>query len=84
MRKLAKWALVKGVGAIVLFFFCTGTGYVYRTYECRTDLQTIYVAAPGYSVQGGAIPNRLYEMQVTRCTLPEQWGGQRDALRGYP
>ena len=84
MKRIAKSLMLRLFGAFVLFFFCTGTGYVYRTWECRSDLQSIYVAAPGYSVQDGAIPNRLYEMQVTRCTLPEQWGGQREPLRGYP
>jgi hypothetical protein len=81
--KVAKNFMLRIFGAFVLFFFCTGTGYVYRTWECRSDLQTIYIAAPGYQHQGG-LPSKLYEVSVTRCTLPAQWGGQRDALRGYP
>jgi hypothetical protein len=82
--KIAKNLMLRLFGAVVLFFFCTGTGYVYRTWECRSDLETIYVAAPGYKARDGILPRRLYEMKVTRCTLPEQWGGQREPLTGFP
>jgi hypothetical protein len=81
--KVAKNFMLRIFGAFVLFFFCTGTGYVYRTWECRSDLQTIYIAAPGYQHQG-ELPSKLYEVSVTRCTLPEQWGGQRSPLTRYP
>lgn len=81
--KVAKNLMLRLFGAFVLFFFCTGTGYVYRTWECRSDQQTIYIAAPGYQQQG-TTPDKLYEVSVTRCTLPEQWGGQRGPLTRFP
>lgn len=68
---------------VLVFFAGNGFGYVFRTYECRSDRVRIYVAAPGYEVEQG-IPAKLYRMQVTRCTLPEQWGGDREPLEGYP
>jgi hypothetical protein len=81
--KIAKNLMLRLFGAVVLFFFCTGTGYVYRTYECRSDRVRVYVAAPGYEVDQG-IPERLYAMHVTKCTLPQQWGGDLEPLEGYP
>lgn len=80
LQSVAGWAL----RALVVFLIGTGLGYVGRTYECRNDRATIYVAAPGYQAHDGAIPEKLYEMTVTRCTLPEQWGGQREPLTRYP
>lgn len=71
------------VWAVLVFFTGNGLGYVFRTYECRTDRVRIYVAAPGYEVEQG-IPAKLYAMNVTRCTLPAQWGGDREPLEGYP
>lgn len=75
----ARWVLA----ALMVFIMGNGIGYIGRTYECRTDRVRIYVAAPGYEVEQG-IPERLYAMQVTRCTLPEQWGGDREPLETYP
>lgn len=72
------------VFTILVFMTGNGLGYVFRTYECRLDRIQIYVAAPGFEAINGEIPDRLYAMQVTRCTLPEQWGGDRGPLDGYP
>lgn len=82
--RVAKSIFLRIFGALVLFFFCTGAGYVYRTWECRSDQRTIYIAAPGYLEQQGVLPDKLYEVEVTRCTLPEQWGGQREPLDRFP
>lgn len=78
-RGFARWV----IGALLVFITGNGLGYVLRTYECRNDRVRIYVAAPGYEVDQG-IPEKLYAMQVTRCTLPQQWGGDREPLEGYP
>lgn len=82
--KAAKREMLRLFGGLVLFFFTIGSGYVYRTWECRSDLQKIYVAAPGYQAADGELPGKLYALQVTRCTLPEQWGGHREPAAGYP
>lgn len=78
-KGIARWI----IGALMVFVMGNGIGYIGRTYECRSDRVRIYVAAPGYEVDQG-IPERLYAMQVTKCTLPEQWGGDREPLEGYP
>lgn len=86
--KFAKRTLARLMALLVLFpagvGLNVGFGYVLRTYECRNDRVRIYVAAPGYETTGADIPARLYAMQVTKCTLPEQWGGYREPLEGYP
>ncbi|PVZ19938.1 MULTISPECIES: hypothetical protein [unclassified Pseudomonas] len=79
-KLLARWA----VGGAVIFLVGNGLGYIGRTYECRSDRVRIYVAAPGYEAKGEEIPSKLYGLDVTRCTLPEQWGGYREPLEGYP
>lgn len=79
-RNIARWI----AGALVMFVMGNGIGYVTRTYECRNDRVRIYVAAPGYEASKDELPRKLYSMKVTRCTLPEQWGGQREPLEGYP
>ena len=81
--KIAKGFARWFIGALVVFIMGNGIGYVARTYECRSDRVRIYVAALGYKVEQG-IPKRLYAMQVTRCTLPQQWGGDREPPEGYP
>ncbi|NBB11807.1 hypothetical protein [Pseudomonas sp. SLFW] len=79
VKGLTRWICA----ALAVFIMGNGLGYVFRTYECRTDRVRIYVAAPGYEVDQG-LPERLYALQVTRCTLPEQWGGDREPLQPYP
>ncbi|WP_273861940.1 hypothetical protein [Pseudomonas sp. LA5] len=69
---------------LVVFLVGTGSGYVTRTWECRNTLQTIYVAAPGFEVGSMQVPAKLYAIEVSACTLPEQWGGHREPLEGYP
>lgn len=78
-KRAMRWMLA----APIVFIVGNGLGYIGRTYECRSDRIRIYVAAPGYEVDQG-IPAKLYPMRVTRCTLPEQWGGDREPLEGYP
>lgn len=78
-KRIAHWVFA----APIVFIVGNGLGYIGRTYECRTDRVRIYVAAPGYEVDQG-IPGKLYAMNVTKCTLPEQWGGDREPLIGYP
>lgn len=81
--RVAKGMARLTVWIVLVFFTGNGLGYVFRTYECRSDRVRIYVAAPGYELEQG-IPAKLYGMQVTRCTLPKQWGGEREPLEGYP
>lgn len=79
-NRFVQWVL-----AALLVFSCgNGAGYMLRTYECRNDRVTIYVAALGYQAESGILPDKLYDMPVTRCTLPQQWGGQREPLTRYP
>ena len=82
--KLAKGFAHWVIGALLVFITGNGLGYVVRTYECRNDRVRIYVAAPGYEARPGELPGRFYSMKVTRCTLPEQWGGDRGPLEGFP
>jgi len=79
-RTVFRWVLA----LIVVFLVGTGSGYVTRTWECRNTLQTIWVAAPGFDAGSMQLPAKLYSLQVTACTLPEQWGGHREPLEGYP
>ncbi|KTT57175.1 hypothetical protein NS337_00595 [Pseudomonas oryzihabitans] len=79
-RTVFRWALA----LIVVFLVGTGSGYVTRTWECRNTLQTIYVAAPGFEMGSMQVPAKLYAIEVSACTLPEQWGGHREPLKGYP
>lgn len=72
------------VASLIVFIVGNGLGYIGRTYECRSDRIRIYVAAPGYESPRDELPKKLYAMNVTRCTLPEQWGGDREPLEGYP
>ncbi|EHK72313.1 hypothetical protein PPL19_05220 [Pseudomonas psychrotolerans L19] len=83
MRRLKQTAKLMLTAALV-FVFGNGLGYLGRTWECRNALQTIWVAAPGYDAGAMQLPEKLYRLQVTACTLPEQWGGQREPLHGYP
>lgn len=82
--KQARFALRWLPALLVVFLVGTGSGYVTRTWECRNTLQTIYVAAPGFEVGSMQVPAKLYAIEVSACTLPEQWGGHRDPLEGYP
>ncbi|RAU40177.1 hypothetical protein [Pseudomonas sp. RIT411] len=82
--KQARFALRWLPALMVVFLVGTGSGYVTRTWECRNTLQTIYVAAPGFEVSSMQVPAKLYAIQVSACTLPEQWGGHREPLEGYP
>lgn len=86
--KFAQRTLMRLMAGAVVFLVGMGLsssfGYVYRTYECRADRVRMYVAAPGYEAKGDEIPAKLYALQVTRCTLPERWGGYREPLEGYP
>ncbi|MBD1553616.1 hypothetical protein [Pseudomonas typographi] len=79
-KGLARWA----VGGLIIFLTGNGIGYVGRTYLCQNDEVRVYVAAPGYEALAGTLPEKLYALQVTRCALPEQWGGDREPLEGYP
>ena len=80
----ARFALRWLPALLVVFLVGTGSGYVTRTWECRHTLQTIYVAAPGFEVGSMQVPAKLYAVEVSACTLPEQWGGHREPLEGYP
>lgn len=80
VRKGVAWLLT----AILLFFVGTGTGYITRTWECRNTLQTIFVAAPGFDLGTMDLPAKLYRIRVSACALPEQWGGDKEPLPGYP
>ncbi|WP_288477147.1 hypothetical protein [uncultured Pseudomonas sp.] len=82
--KQARFALRWLPALLVVFLVGTGSGYVTRTWECRNTLQTIYVAAPGFEVGSMQVPAKLYAIEVSACTLPEQWGGHREPLEGYP
>ena len=82
--KQARFALRWLPALLVVFLVGTGSGYVTRTWECRNTLQTIWVAAPGFEVGSMQMPAKLYAIEVSACTLPEQWGGHREALEGYP
>lgn len=82
--KQARFALRWLPALLVVFLVGTGSGYVTRTWECRNTLQTIYVAAPGFEVGSMQVPAKLYAIEVSACTLPEQWGGHREPLDGYP
>ncbi|WP_144958449.1 hypothetical protein [Pseudomonas oryzihabitans] len=82
--KQARFALRWLPALLVVFLVGTGSGYVTRTWECRNTLQTIYVAAPGFKVGSMQVPAKLYAIEVSACTLPEQWGGHREPLEGYP
>ncbi|MBA1213415.1 hypothetical protein [Pseudomonas oryzihabitans] len=82
--KQARFALRWLPALLVVFLVGTGSGYVTRTWECRNTLQTIWVAAPGFEVGSMQVPAKLYAIEVSACTLPEQWGGQREPLHGYP
>lgn len=82
--KQARFALRWLPALLVVFLVGTGSGYVTRTWECRNTLQTIYVAAPGFEVGSMQVPAKLYAIKVSACTLPEQWGGHREPLEGYP
>lgn len=82
--KQARFALRWLPALLVVFLVGTGSGYVTRTWECRNTLQTIYVAAPGFEVGSMQGPAKLYAIEVSACTLPEQWGGHREPLEGYP
>lgn len=82
--KQARFALRWLPALLVVFLVGTGSGYVTRTWECRNTLQTIYVAAPGFEVGSMQVPSKLYAIEVSACTLPEQWGGHREPLEGYP
>lgn len=80
VKRLSHWLLA----SLIVFVIGNGIGYVGRTWECRGDLQTVYLAAPGYEARHGVLPPKLYEVSVTKCTLPEQWGGDRPAISRYP
>lgn len=82
--KQARFALRWLPALLVVFLVGTGSGYVTRTWECRNTLQTIFVAAPGFAVGSMQVPAKLYAIEVSACTLPEQWGGRKDPLEGYP
>lgn len=82
--KQARFALRWLPALLVVFLVGTGSGYVTRTWECRNTLQTIWVAAPGFEVGSMQVPAKLYAIEVSACTLPEQWGGHRQPLEGYP
>ncbi|MBA1179549.1 hypothetical protein G7008_03430 [Pseudomonas psychrotolerans] len=76
----ARWLLT----CIALLVFGTGLGYFGRTWECRSGTQTVYVAAPGFESGAMDLPAKLYRLQVSSCTLPAQWGGDKPPLEGYP
>ncbi|WP_312380536.1 hypothetical protein [Pseudomonas oryzihabitans] len=82
--KQARFALRWLPALLVVFLVGTGSGYVTRTWECRNTLQTIWVAGPGFEVGSMQVPAKLYAIEVSACTLPEQWGGHREPLEGYP
>jgi len=79
-KSMARWLFA----SLIVFIVGNGLGYIGRTYECRSDRVRVYVAAPGYEAPRDRLPEKLYAMQVTRCALPEQWGGDREPLEGYP
>lgn len=79
-RTVFRWVLA----LVVVFLVGTGSGYVTRTWECRNTLQTIFVAAPGFDIGTMDLPAKLYRIKVSACALPEQWGGHKDPLPGYP
>jgi len=80
IKYLGRWVFA----ALMVFVVGNGLGYMGRTWECRGDRQTVYLAPPGYEAHKGILPPKLYEVEVTKCTLPEQWGGDRPALTRYP
>lgn len=80
VKRLSHWF----IAALIVFVMGNGIGYMGRTIECRGDRQTVYIAPPGYEAHKGILPPKLYEVSVTKCTLPAQWGGDRPALTRYP
>lgn len=82
--KHARFALRWIPALIVVFLVGNGSGYFTRTWECRNTLQTIYVAGPDFDAGVMELPVKLYAIEVSACTLPEQWGGHRAPLEGYP
>lgn len=75
LKQTARFLIASGL----VFVFGCGIGVVGRITDCRTDTRKIHAAAPGDSVG-----QKLYELEVTACALPEQWGGRKDPLKGYP
>lgn len=67
------------IACAIVFVLGCGIGVVGRITDCRTDMRTIHAAAPGDSAG-----QKLYELEVTACALPEQWGGRKAPLEDYP
>ncbi|WP_295460488.1 hypothetical protein [uncultured Pseudomonas sp.] len=78
MKRIKQTACYLIACAIVFLLGC-GLGVVGRIADCRTDMRTIHAAAPG-----DPVGEKLYEFEVTACALPEQWGGRKAPLEGYP
>lgn len=72
----ARWILI----GLVLFVLGNGVGYLARTYECRTDRQTVYIAKPGVHPVDAVDAGQLHAITVSRCTLPANWGGYGDRI----
>jgi len=67
------------LAALLVFIFGNGVGYLIRIADCRGEMRTIWVTAPGDD--DGP---ELYRIEVSACALPEQWGGRKGPLEGYP
>jgi predicted RNA-binding protein with PUA domain len=67
------------IACAIVFVFGCGIGVVGRITDCRSDMRTIHATAPGDT----AGP-KLYDIEVTACALPEQWGGRKAPLEDYP
>lgn len=74
------------VGAVVVWIcgnaLAATAGYMARTWECGSKMATVYAAEPGYSGAGAA--RKLYPLELSKCTLPAQWGGDKEPLSRWP